>query len=244
VRNLVWIAVLLTTLGAAVGSDNASEQLKQADQLFQRGKSSEALTLLRTLATQGSAGALYRLGVAYEIGRGVPQSYSDAWNCYSQAAEKDVLVAIHKQGLFHHYGWHVEKSEREAKKCWLRAAERGFAPSQYLLATHSLSITDANEQPDDNVAMYWLHKAADQNLPEAVYLLGILYENGLMTRKDVPLGYSLVTWSLHHRFRIEPWLHSADPYRRMKGKLSPAEKVRAQDLLAQLKTSDCCAVIY
>lgn len=50
-----------------------------------RGDYATALRLLRPLAGQGNASAQYNLGIMYELGQGVPQSYAEAVMWYHRA---------------------------------------------------------------------------------------------------------------------------------------------------------------
>jgi hypothetical protein len=201
---LVLIASLLFPDVHHGESPATQEQRRAAFALIRQGKIEEALPDLRFAAEKNDRLALYQLGVMYEVGKGVAQNYDLAWDCWSKSAGQGLLAANHQLGRCYFYGWHVEQSEQKAKQYWLRGANNGFAPSQYLLATTSLSLHSKDTTPENVEAVRWLLKAARQDLPEAICVLGILYEIGFGVKKDLQLACALEQRSLAKQFEVEP----------------------------------------
>ena len=189
-------------------SPSTRDLRRSAFSLIRQKKYVEALPDLTAAADKGDRLALYQLGVFYEVGKEVPQDYQKAWECYSSAADKGLLAANHKLGLCHFYGWYVEKSEEKAMQYWLKGAEKGFAPSLYLCGTTRLSFLSKETTPENVQAIHWLLKAARSGLPEAVCLLGVLYETGFGVKKDLRLARALEERGLAAKFEIEPDMKS------------------------------------
>ncbi|MDP9108315.1 MAG: sel1 repeat family protein [Pseudomonadota bacterium] len=67
---------------------------------------------------------------------------------------------------------------------WARvAAQRGDAAAQYLLGK-ALFERNAKESTDRAIARVWLLRAADQQHPQAAYLLGLIYKEGYAVAVD------------------------------------------------------------
>jgi TPR repeat protein len=69
------------------------------------------------------------LGLCYEEGNGVPQSYSQAADGYRKAAEQGKVVAQYHLGNLYKKGQGVEKNIDEAVRWFRRAAEREYLPA-------------------------------------------------------------------------------------------------------------------
>lgn len=172
--------------------------------LIRKGQLEEAVPDLTLAAEKGDRLALYQLGVMYEVGKGVAQNYDLAWDCWSKAADQGLLAANQQLGRCYFYGWHVEKSKQKATQYWLHGAAMGFAPSQYLVATTVLTFHSDSTAPENIEAVHWLLKAARQDLPEALCILGLLHEIGFGVKKDLQLAYVLEQRSLGMEFEVEP----------------------------------------
>ena len=83
--------------------------------------------LLRKAAEQGDASAMFKLGVAYIDGRGVPKDEREAVNWSRKAAEQGHAKAMFNLGSMYVNGRGVQKDEREAVNWYRKAAEQGYA---------------------------------------------------------------------------------------------------------------------
>lgn len=80
-------------------------------------------------AEEGYAAALYNLGVCYENGNGVQQSYTEAVKWYSLAAEQGYAAAQYNLGVCYENGYGVKNSSAEAAKWFELAAQQGYEPA-------------------------------------------------------------------------------------------------------------------
>jgi len=90
------------------------------------------LTLFIALlaATAGRPQAQFKLGEMYETGRGVPQSYKEAWKWYFQAAQQNRPEAEFKLGKFCEQGLGVPENTSEAIKWYQLAIAKGDSEAE------------------------------------------------------------------------------------------------------------------
>lgn len=82
---------------------------------------SQDLAELQRKAESGDAKALFKLGLMYDRGEGVPQNYAEAFKWYRKAAELGHASAQFNLGFSYTYGLGVPKDHGEAIK-WLEIA--------------------------------------------------------------------------------------------------------------------------
>jgi hypothetical protein len=92
-----------------------------------------SLINIRKAAEQGDAGAQFSLGWMYEIGKGVPQDYSEAAKWYRKAAEQGLGSAQSNLGVMYEIGKGVPQDYSEAAKWYRKAAEQGDTDAQLRL---------------------------------------------------------------------------------------------------------------
>lgn len=76
-------------------------------------------------ANQGHADAQYYLGILYEYGKGVTQSYTLALSWYRKAAKQNHKYALKSIGVMYEFGQGVIQNKSEAIKWYRKAAEQG-----------------------------------------------------------------------------------------------------------------------
>lgn len=81
-------------------------------------------------AKQGVALALCNLGAMYMTGQGVPQSYSKAYEYYSQAAHKGDFEAQYQMGLLYEHGYGVQQQPNTALSWFNKAAQQGHTEAK------------------------------------------------------------------------------------------------------------------
>ncbi len=136
----------------------------------------------RFAAEQGDADAQYALGRFYENGIGnTEQNYRKAFDWYSKAVQKNQIEAAIAIGRFYEYGIHVSVSMYEAEHYYKKAAESGEVLAQYCLVN---LYRRKNTDEDNKKAFYWCNKAVATEQPEVENLLGLLYDEGIGTKKD------------------------------------------------------------
>ena len=92
-----------------------------------------AFQLYNKVAKQGFTQAQYYLGVMYNLGIGVEQSYKKAHKWYEKAAEQGHANAQYNMGSMYYFGQHILQDYSEAVKWYEKAAEQGHADAQYNL---------------------------------------------------------------------------------------------------------------
>jgi TPR repeat protein len=143
---------------------------------------------LRQRAESGDTEAQRSLGVAYDFGQGVQQSYTEAAKWYEMAAEHGDAKAQNNLGSFYQYGLGVATNYSQAASLYRQAAAQGF-----IMAENNLGYMYDNGLgvPVDKVAANsWYRRAADQGYPEAMLNLGINYtRNGEGVERDLSQAY-------------------------------------------------------
>jgi len=143
---------------------------------LERGHHSTALRAWLPLARAGDAKAQNNVGLMYERGLGVSQSYPDAMNWYRQAAEQGLPEANHNLGLLYFSGFGTAVNDREAFRRFRAAAEKELPESQYMLGlmVYSGRATEANPQ----IAKGLFEASAIQGYAEAQYMLAFVLQSG------------------------------------------------------------------
>jgi TPR repeat protein len=140
----------------------------------------EAAAVTRRAAEQGDANAQFKLGVAYQYGRGVPRDDAKAAEWYRQAAEQGVAEAQFNLGVAYQYGRGVPQDDAEAANWYRQAAEQGNPEAQANLGFMYDRGTGVPQ--DDAEAANWYRQAAEQGYAPAQFSLGVMYDEGT----DVP----------------------------------------------------------
>ncbi|WP_302566961.1 tetratricopeptide repeat protein [Culturomica massiliensis] len=115
------------------GAATVEDIWEEARRYESGGNYVKAAELYLTLAEQGYPGAQYNLGVMYEHGRGVTQSYGEAVRWYLKAAGQGIDVAQCNLGTLYCKGEGVMQDYAEALKWFYKAADQGNAAAQYNL---------------------------------------------------------------------------------------------------------------
>ena len=136
-----------------------------ADDLEQRMSPGELASYYRTFAEAGQARAQSRLGVLYRVGRGVPQSDSDAFFWIRKAAVAGDSAAQHYLGLFYLSGVGTEANLDEAGVWLRRCAELDQPISLFDLAWFELA--DGGLPRFAEAATAIVRNGAEQGLEEA-----------------------------------------------------------------------------
>ncbi len=99
-----------------------------------------AVEYLLKASNMGYADAHLKLGWCYEYGKGVPQSYSKAYDWYQKAvaffqkeAKQGNAYAQYRLGDCYASGTGVEKDEKKAFEWYQKASETGYAKAQWSL---------------------------------------------------------------------------------------------------------------
>jgi TPR repeat protein len=130
-----------------------------------KGINISSLINIRKAAEQGDAGAQFSLGWMYEIGKGVPQDYSEAAKWYRKAAEQGLGSAQSNLGVMYKIGKGVPQDYSEAIKWYRKAAEQGLGSAQSNLGV--MYEIGKGVPQDYSEAAKWYRKAAEQGDTDA-----------------------------------------------------------------------------
>ncbi len=125
--------LLAASLCCFVGTVNAAP-MDVATAAYGRGDYAQAFKILRPLAEQGNAIAQSNIGVMYENGQGVIQSYKEAIKWYRLSAAQGNAGAQNDIGALYYKGRGVTQDYKEAVKWYRLSAAQGNAIAQYGLA--------------------------------------------------------------------------------------------------------------
>jgi len=132
----------------------------------------------QTAADQGYADAQHNLGLLYEGGQGVAQSYTEAALWYKKAAEQGEVAAQISLAHIFEDGHGVAQSDEEAVRWFIKAADQGNPEGQTCLGVHIFSGTGGFAQSDEE-ALPWFQKGAEQENEMAQFCLGDYSRYGL-----------------------------------------------------------------
>jgi TPR repeat protein/DNA repair exonuclease SbcCD ATPase subunit len=136
----------------------------------------EALRWYRQAAEKGFAPAQFNLGLAYELGRGLPPDERLAFQYYLKAAEQGFAAAQFNVGNMYSAGRGVGQDLFEANLWYKQAAEKGVTEAQFNLG---LAYEAGRGVKKDEVqAARWYKQAADRGFARAQFNLGLLLEDG------------------------------------------------------------------
>lgn len=136
-KKLMVIMLLLVSMQACTKSEQSAVAAGQNPQvcyreLYQKAVAgdSAALTELRQQAEKGNPKAQNNLALMYMQGRGVAQSYPEAFKWYRKAAEQGLDVAQNSLGILYGNGQGVAQNFAEARRWFRMAADQGNAEAK------------------------------------------------------------------------------------------------------------------
>lgn len=152
--------IVAAALGLAAPA--GAQSVKAGIEAFGRGEYAFALGQWRPLAARGNADAMFNLGQAYRLGRGIPIDLGEAKDWYTRAARLGHVDAQTQLGMML-----FQNGYPRAAMSWLRkAADRGEARAQLLYGT-ALYNGDGVAKRDPLLAYAYVVKAAAQGLGPA-----------------------------------------------------------------------------
>ena len=156
----LWLAAAAAS-AALVALPALAQSVQAGVEAWQAGKHGDAVRQWQPLAERGDPDALFNLGHAYRLGRGVPQNMGMAERFYERAARAGHVEAQAMHGLL----LFQNGRRQEAMPFIQRAAERGDPRAQYVYGT-ALFNGDvvARDWPR---AFAYVSSAAAQGLPLA-----------------------------------------------------------------------------
>ena len=154
------IAAILAALGAILSAPALADTKAGVD-AWTRGDFPTAVREWQASAAKGDADALFNLGQAYKLGKGVPQDLAKAEELFGSAAALGHLQASDNYGLLL-----FQRGEKARALPYIRAAaDRGDPRAQYLLG---IAHFNGDLVPKDWPRAYaLLSLARQQGLPQA-----------------------------------------------------------------------------
>ncbi len=179
-RSANWLSIMLSCLSAVVLATGCSKDAPlPADSkgsLTATNASADDFKAKQARAEQGDATAQFQLGMAYESGKNVPQSYIQAAKWFRKAAEQGHEKAQFNLGVMASLGRGMATNDAMAIEWWRKSADQGNARAQ-----NNLGFAYANGRgaaQDFTEAAKWLGLAAEQGFAQAQFNLGGLYMDG------------------------------------------------------------------
>ncbi|MFN3516001.1 MAG: SPOR domain-containing protein [Novosphingobium sp.] len=159
------IALIVAASGAILLPAAAKADTKDGVDAWTRGDFAGAVREWQAAAAKGDSDAIYNLGEAYRVGKGVPRDLAIAEEHFGRAAAMGHLQASDTYGVLL-----FQRGERQRALPFIRAAaDRGDPRAQYFLG---IAHFNGDLVPKDWVRAYALVSLAhQQNLPQAASAL-------------------------------------------------------------------------
>ena len=159
--------------------------VRQGVELWRASKWDAAVSMWQPFAENGDADAMFNMGQAYKLGRGVALEKTTAGDWYRRAAVKGHLPAQANLGILL-----FQATEKAEAVRWLKAAaDRGEMRAQYVLGiVHWNGDGAVKSLP---LAYAYLVRAAAQGLPEATKALNELSQ--VIQSLDRANGWQIAT---------------------------------------------------
>ena len=136
----------------------------------------KAYDLLKKAISHGNCGAYNKLAFWYSKGKFVEKDEQKAIELYKESAKLGDPGAMLKLGYFYFNGIGTDKDLDAAEKMWITAAKRGSGEAAWNL---SIAYQDGSFERSGKKSNYYFLKAVDLNDPNALYVLGNSYLNGI-----------------------------------------------------------------
>ncbi|TVQ83735.1 MAG: sel1 repeat family protein [Micavibrio sp.] len=134
-------------------------------------------------AESGDAKAQHRLGIMYQNGRGVPQSYEEAAKWYRKAAEQGLPDAVNSLASRYLKGEGVPKDQQKALALYKKASELGDMDAPFnigIIYAQGFGVETDNEE-----ALRWYKLASKRGHVAANHNAGIFYRDGTGVPQDI-----------------------------------------------------------
>uniref|UniRef100_A0A7S3GM85 Uncharacterized protein n=1 Tax=Palpitomonas bilix TaxID=652834 RepID=A0A7S3GM85_9EUKA len=167
-----------------------------AEEVQQVGK--ELIEEVSDKARGGDPASLHVLGILFDKGWGVGQSFGRAFNCYLKAVEKGFLMSIYNVAVFLANGLSVDKDVDESMRLYNIAAEAGVASAMNNIGTYY--VAGQGVPVDHQKANDWFFKAANNDDSVAQSNLGYRMFFGVGCKPDRDEGIRLLKKSVEAEY--------------------------------------------
>ena len=159
-----------------------SQELRRADEAFERKNYATAKKLYTREADNGNPAAMYKVGVIYDQGLG--EWFADkakAFRYYRLAADLEHPEAMFKVAEFYENGLgSAAKNEKQALNWYKRCAELNYLPALVKIGVFYEDGRGGLERSDDTALTYYL-RSADLGSAEAQYRAGRIFERKILS---------------------------------------------------------------
>ncbi len=149
-----------------------------------------AFKLYEEAAAEGLPAALYRVGRAYDKGRGVPRDQLEAARWYERAAHLNYAPAMAALGTMHEFGEGAAPNLAEALRLYRLAADAGDAAGMTSLAFLYSQGKGVARNTAEARRLY--QAAAAKGDPRAMFNLALMTERGEGGRADAAAAATLL----------------------------------------------------
>lgn len=209
-----------------VDAGNVDALWLMANELLENGEEERAVEYMERAFQAGQIDALMMYGNIYANRNGELFDRAAAAECYKKAAEQGCAEACKALGDLaleedDEPFWMIERVPENGSKelqlrhraqfaGYLRAAELGLisAATAVSSAYHEGRPVERN----DEKAFLWASRAADENDPTALYMMGFFNENGLGCEKDIAAALMFYT-AAADKGVVQAMLRLADIYK-------------------------------
>lgn len=149
------------------------------------------ISYLQSKINKGDSQAMYYMGNNYAHGsNGLEEDNQKALYWYQRAAELENPDALNLLGAWYLHGMNVKQDLEKALKYLKLSAEKGNKYGQmnlalmYMVRYYEAGYGYTSVNADYPKAVFWLQKAADQGVPEALTEFGQMYQHGTYFEQD------------------------------------------------------------
>ena len=179
-----WVLAMALLMSAPV----AAQSVKAGIDAYAKGDYAAALAIWRPLAEKGDADAMFNLGQAYRLGKGVSIDLGEALSWYNRGATAGHVDAQTQLGILY-----FQNGNQLSGLRWLKQAADAGEPRAQLLYGTALFNGDGLIRRDPELAYRYVTKAAAQGLaPANTTLAEMAAAMPADMRKRVASGKTLV----------------------------------------------------
>jgi hypothetical protein len=130
---LAFLAALVFCQSAALPTISKAASAEEGNLAFDAGQYKEAESIWLALAKKGDPTAEFSLGLLYDLGKGVPENASTAFEWYLLAGQTGLAVAQFNVGVMYDSGRGTTRSMTKAALWYARAAAQGHSRAAFNL---------------------------------------------------------------------------------------------------------------
>lgn len=185
-RFIVSVLLSLVVRGACFAQNSSNQgktEFEKAFMLKQEGKHAEAFQHLKAAADLGIKIAQFEVAICYAEGNTVNVDMQEAFNYMYKAAtgQAPIEFAWFYLGLYYFNGVGCSRNYKEAMKWWKKGTEStsiGDMQRECMFNVAEMYSGEFEIKRDEEQAMFWYKKAAEQGHPSAASSLGWGYFQG------------------------------------------------------------------